>query len=393
MPLSNVLGPASKWRATCANVNNAKTARIAFQLIDYEALPESNVSERETSLKKIVESCRELRKSLRTAPENSPILSIQADVEVTLLHALKELRIIAGDSVRTSKDRWKTVRHVLGPSRSNAGPTKTLTADSEAKYITSEDNYWLEAADPLHRSWGHESTEIFDSYLNSGTRLSFWDWLELQDEYSLPKHFVSYLDPKERWRYWVVFKEGRMWKFDERRDLVTFDTGSHSTLFSGQGFAIWVMSPGGAFYTGTHVQSSFHHSSFLGGKRVAAAGEWAVNKVGIPVFINHKTGHYHATPAQLFNALVKLKNEMKVDMSRTVVCLKDFAKNEYKFARGKDFLQSGGDIGAVKSKFGAIFDSDGSQRQFFDENRKNNNWEAIFNRMVLRVVRKWIQKS
>jgi hypothetical protein len=389
MPVSAVLGPASQWLKISAKVSGTKIARIAFQLLDYETLPATDLTKRKAVLKKLIAGCREVRAESRSADENSPIVTIEGDVEITMLHAMKELRIVEGAPVRTAADRWKTAQKVFGPSGSQVGRTNTLTANTSEE--SSDDNYWLEAADPLHRSWGHASKRIFEAYLDSQARMSFWEWLDLQEGLSLPKQFVSYLDPRERWRYWVVFQNGRMWRFNYQRQLVPFDTSQNSTLFSGEGFAIWVMSPHGVFYTGDHLQSEFHHSSFLAGRRVAAAGEWAVNKGGRLVFINHKTGHYHCTPQQLYNAMVKLRDGMKMDVSRTAVCLKDHTTHRNTFVRGQTFLQSGGNLKSLKNAFPAIFDKDLKLKERYLQMEKSNDWDGIYD-LVKPIVRTWVEQ-
>jgi hypothetical protein len=389
MPASTILGPASQWLKISGKIGGPKIARITFQLLEYEGLPAADLTKRMAVLKKLIATCRELRAAARSAAEDSPVATIEADVEITMLHAMKELRIIEGAPVRTAADRWKTVQKVFGPSGGQVGRTNTLTAN--ASDVSSDDNYWLEAADPLHRSWGHESKRIFEGYLDSQTRMSFWEWLDLQDGFSLPKHFVSYLDPEERWRYWVVFQSGRMWRFNYQRQLIPFDTGENSTLFSGRGFAIWVMSPQGVFYTGDHLQSQFHHSSFLAGRRIAAAGEWAVNKGGQLVFINHKTGHYHCTPHQLYNAMAKLRDNMRIDVSQTAVCLKDHTTNRYTFVRGRAFLQSGGNLASIKSNFGGIFDKDRKFKEPVLELERRSDWDGIYD-LIKPIVRTWVEQ-
>jgi hypothetical protein len=180
-----------------------------------------------------------------------------------------------------------------------------------------------------------------------------------------------------------------MWKLNEQRQLIPFDTSQNSTLFSGQGFAIWVMSPQGVFYTGDHKESEFHHSSFLAGRRVAAAGEWAVNKGGQLVFVNHKTGHYHCTPQQLYNAMVKLRDGMQMDVSRTAVCLKDHTTQSNTFVRGGIFLQSGGNPGSLKNDFPAIFDKDLKLKERYLRMANSKNWDGIYD-LVKPIVRTWI---
>ncbi|TLD72589.1 hypothetical protein FEM03_00495 [Phragmitibacter flavus] len=83
---------------------------------------------------------------------------------------------------------------------------------------------------------------------------------------------------------------------------VVFDTQNHSTAFSGKGWAIYVVSPDGEIFAGTHKVSLFHHSSFLSAADVAGAGEIKVDK-GILIAISNKSGHYFPGCAQLAQSL------------------------------------------------------------------------------------------
>ncbi len=113
-----------------------------------------------------------------------------------------------------------------------------------------------------------------------------------------------------------------------------------STAFSGSGFAIWVCSPGGIFYSASHEVSRFHHSSFLAGGRVLAAGEWVVHD-GTIQLITHKTGHYLASPQNLLRALWLL--QPRTDLSRTVVAQTNYATGQTRYVKAVDFIRTGGD--------------------------------------------------
>jgi hypothetical protein len=129
-----------------------------------------------------------------------------------------------------------------------------------------------------------------------------------------------------------------------------------STLRGGAGFAIWVCGPDGTFYSDSHVESHFHHSSFLAGGRVLGAGEWVVSD-GLIQLMNYKTGHYRATPKNLLNALRLLK--CKTDLSHTVVAMSDYSQRPATYVKALDFIQARGDASlcpaiAAASAGGAI---------------------------------------
>ncbi|UYZ64406.1 hypothetical protein [Hymenobacter weizhouensis] len=70
-----------------------------------------------------------------------------------------------------------------------------------------------------------------------------------------------------------------------------FDTQGAGTV-TGKGKAIFVMSPDGKIYASLHQQAGiFHHSSFLSGAPVAAAGEVEVHN-GVVKMVSNRSGHY-----------------------------------------------------------------------------------------------------
>jgi hypothetical protein len=74
----------------------------------------------------------------------------------------------------------------------------------------------------------------------------------------------------------------------------TLDTKQMVSNTSGAGFGIFVMSPTGDVYVGSHKVGIFHHSSFLAGGNVAAAGEMKVSGGKLQTLTN-KSGHYKPT--------------------------------------------------------------------------------------------------
>jgi hypothetical protein len=114
---------------------------------------------------------------------------------------------------------------------------------------------------------------------------------------------VAYLDEATRASYRVetngslLMKDGRL-----------FDTSMMQTVFSGQGWAIYVQSPRTRdFYSGSHVKGLFHHSSFLSGAPVLGAGEWQV-RAGVPALITAKSGHYQPRMSHFVGVLKSLRD-------------------------------------------------------------------------------------
>ena len=105
---------------------------------------------------------------------------------------------------------------------------------------------------------------------------------------------VAYLDEQQRQQYKLTVHNGKI--YDAKGEL--FDTASAATVLGG-GKAIFVMDHDGNMYASTsHAVGKFHHSSFLAGQPVAAAGEIEVHNGEVTV-VNRKSGHYRPTESQL----------------------------------------------------------------------------------------------
>ena len=334
----------------------AELDRCTALVFAYHLRPAGDVEERLRIVNDILGAARGYLEA------NGVVAPLSSVVGQLALAAEKEQKTIA----KASRG-WGAARKVFAPSGSPHGPTRTvqhrLAAEAEP---TSVKNYWLEALDPRHRSWGHMDRHIFDDWLASPTELSFWEWLEATGRADVAG--VQYLAPDERWKYWIVFGDDRrLYRHDPslgprgagKPTLQVFTTRGMSTAFSGSGFAIWVCSPGGIFYSASHEVSHFHHSSFLAGGRVLAAGEWVVHD-GTIQLITHKTGHYLASPQNLLRALWLL--QPRTDLSRTVVAQTNYATGQTRYVKAVDFVRAGGNAArceAVKDEQGAAAASAG----------------------------------
>jgi hypothetical protein len=106
---------------------------------------------------------------------------------------------------------------------------------------------------------------------------------------------VKYLNREERKAYELTVRDGKI--YDAQGQL--FDSSAGKTAFGAQGKAIFVMDHDGKMYASLYnVTGKFHHSSFLAGQPVAAAGEIEVHN-GVVVNVSRKSGHYRPTEAQL----------------------------------------------------------------------------------------------
>lgn len=248
---------------------------------------------------------------------------------------------------------WGVARKIFAPAGAGAhGKTNALQHyGKHAATPTSKQNYWLEGLDPKHRSWGHMPPKFFNDWMaDAANTKNFFDWLEEKGlGQTLPQ--VQYLAPDERWKYMCVFGNDKVIYRHQTTlsprgngdiPLERFTTYGLETAHSGDNYAIWVCSPGGVFYTNTHKVSEFHHSTFLAGGRVLAAGEWVV-AAGKLLLISHKTGHHAASPVNLYSAMKLLAD--RVDLSRTVVHIVDFATHSEKFITANEFMTNSGNFG------------------------------------------------
>ncbi|HET6811847.1 MAG TPA: hypothetical protein VFH50_12630 [Acidimicrobiales bacterium] len=245
---------------------------------------------------------------------------------------------------------WSRIREIVSTVRGQSptrvlpgreGPVKLLNVDSPFVKGMPEtvenlkprrrgdwanwNNYWLEAIDPKHRP-GFVLAKRWEEWARSGDSGSFWDWLgdrdidpASDDERSMDGKNVQYgLSESERSRFMVLAKEGQLY-----RDGAPMDTAANETVASGSGWAIFVLSTAGVFYAESHKQGEFHHSTFLAGGAVRAAGELQVGG-GRLVKITGKSGHYRPTSEHLRYAVGQLEKR-GVDLSATQVG--DFQKN------------------------------------------------------------------
>jgi len=312
--------------------------RCTILVRTYHLKPGTDIAERQMILDQMLQVCIAYLKHYGLTEPLAPVF-FQLGIS-----AQKEKKRIE----KASKG-WDSVRRVFKPSKSQHGTAKTLTHHhSSNAESTSLGNYWLEALDPRHRSWGHQFGEIFNEWMHSDTTLNFWDWLEKTGKADVEG--VQYLAPDERWKYWIIFDslDKSLYRYNPKIGargnkknipISKFSTRGMSTAHSGEHFAIWVCSPRGIFYSDSHIVNKFHHSSFLSGGRVLAAGEWVVSR-GIILLITHKTGHYAASPFNLYNALKQLKS--RTDLQKTVVQIKDYGRKRTKYVKAVEFLSKGG---------------------------------------------------
>lgn len=119
---------------------------------------------------------------------------------------------------------------------------------------------------------------------------------------SIEKYKVAYLSPSQREAFRIAIEPGaNILKNRDGQPMV--------------GAFAFVMGHDQSIFANVHEVSRFHHSSFLSGQTVMAAGEFMTNEAGEITEITNKSGHYKPTTKQMFALLVRLES-LGVDLSK-----------------------------------------------------------------------------
>ena len=341
--LSSHIPKAAQWHAASrGKANDAQATRTEIILRAYHIKTGTAVEERTELLQELLAIAKDyIEKHTFSAAYYTQFIELGMQVQKQLI------------AMEKAKKAWGSAKKIFAPSGSQFGKTNPLqNYSAKAASPTSARNYWLEGLDPNHRSWGHMPKAHFDNWLaDAGTTLGFFEWLEDKNlARGLPQ--VEYLAPNERWKYMCVFGDDKiMYRHQQALGspgtgsipLQRFTTWGLQTAHSGRNYAIWVCGANGIFYTNSHAVSKFHHSSFLAGQRVLAAGEWVIT-AGKLLLISHKTGHHAASVSNLYSAIRLL--DSRLDLSRTVVQITDYVAKKNRFITAKQFLAKGGNAAA-----------------------------------------------
>ena len=238
----------------------------------------------------------------------------------------------------TNTARWKAMEQLADEIAAEAqrlgirflaGPSnwKEIGKQVGANPHNVKRSYWLEMLSPQH-GVGFQLSPLFKDWAASGNQaLSFWDYARLNPPWGAK--YVTYFSAQQAETYRVRFKPDR--KLYRVHDDSLYDTDALETCASGPGWAIFVVSPKGDMYSHKHVEGVFHHSSFLGGSAVMAAGEVLVVNGEVRI-INSKSGHYLPIPENMHN-MVKVFPYLPND----AIILPDFKTNPPPAYRIKEF--------------------------------------------------------
>lgn len=194
------------------------------------------------------------------------------------------------------------------------------------------DKYWIEAVTKRHIA---ESAEYFMEWEASDTHYDFETWLRL----TYPTNqigSVEYVADNDREQYQIDFSDGIAMK-----DGKPFHTETATTDGLGVGAGIFVIDPQGQLYVGSHSRGEFHHSSFLSGAAIQAAGEIRINKEGHITELTNKSGHYRPSKELMLNTL-KVLQKAGVNLSEVKLTFMENGES-FDYNSAENFLKSGGE--------------------------------------------------
>ncbi|NKX88759.1 hypothetical protein [Nocardia coubleae] len=114
---------------------------------------------------------------------------------------------------------------------------------------------------------------------------------------------MDYLDENRRQAFRIEIRGGRL--YNSNGEL--FDTRAGHSVWGGSGRAIFAMDEHGNLYAALeHAPGEFHHSSFLAGAPVAAAGELVVVN-GVVQQLTDSSGHYRPERGHTLQAVNHLR--------------------------------------------------------------------------------------
>ncbi|GJJ69197.1 hypothetical protein EMPS_01543 [Entomortierella parvispora] len=235
-----------------------------------------------------------------------------------------------------NKTRWAWRRAEFLGSRLGKGSNSVST--EEALVLLTE--HWLEMSDKKHR-YGSNLKPYHECWLQQGTSQNFFFWLdkgegrnvdlEERPRDRLDEQRVQYLQDHERIHYAVHVIDGLLFykvsgklvhtlpttvqvgdQVDVSQILPDAEEGDDEATrlekkkIRNKSKFIYVTDPLGTLYVAQKVKGKFHHSSFLGGGTVCAAGGIVVNN-GRLIKINPKSGHYRPGQRHFDRLLDNLK--------------------------------------------------------------------------------------
>ncbi|KAG0196440.1 hypothetical protein BGX28_010098 [Mortierella sp. GBA30] len=230
------------------------------------------------------------------------------------------------------------------PHTSNGN--KTRWAWRRAEFLGSRlgklTEHWLEMSDRKHR-YGSNLKPYHEYWLQQDTKENFFYWLDRGEGKSvdleerprvrLDEQRVQYLQEHERAAFAVHIADGLLYYKQSGQPVHTLPTSVQAgddvdvsqvlpdadakddeatrmekKRIRNKSKFIYVTDPQGTLYVAQKQKGKFHHSSFLGGGTVCAAGGIVVNH-GKLIKINPKSGHYRPGQRHFDRLLTNLKEK------------------------------------------------------------------------------------
>ncbi|RDV00893.1 hypothetical protein DWV00_03955 [Trinickia dinghuensis] len=239
-------------------------------------------------------------------------------------------------------------------ARSNSVPISRPPPQPQPQ-LALRPNYLVEKADPLHRSMhavpsrsGLGMTKLLalwtEARTGGSTDLPFFYWLEEQNPASLEMASVGYLTKEQRRKHLLFVIDGKFLHVAESASA-NYSTEGRGSMSDGKvDWCIFVLSPDDVLFAGGYRMGEFHHSSFLAGDKIKAAGQICVID-GKLMGITPKSGHYHPGPDELCTML-KFLAERRIDLSAVEVWYPAYGEADPEskpfLIMADEFLRNGG---------------------------------------------------
>lgn len=198
--------------------------------------------------------------------------------------------------------------------------TRTRAYDRDApaaSHTVLDCTHWLEVMDDRHR-YGSYMRPYYEFWMSVGAPDNFFYWLDYGEgrvvdlgntgcncrkvisRVQLEGSCVRYCSEKEREQYRAIMKDGLLvWASENNPGRL----GQYSPVDTNFGPKwIFVIDVHGNLYVNRKKKGGFHHSSFVAGQPVMAAGRISVDE-GLVVCIGPNSGHYRTTWEQLLFAV------------------------------------------------------------------------------------------
>ncbi len=288
-----------------ARRKNPLLKKIDWLVETYHKSPKERVVERAACLTAIAGQCHVWLEAKKAKGSNS--------TRAPAVQQLRQDALDVGFTLDKQVDDWAKARGSTTRERSASiyGENKDLHRygnDKKPDESGAFEPYWLEAhPDNVDHIFGQDLKIHFYDWYRSDQKNTkgFFEWLREQDVYQslADTRSVEYMDSIRREDYRIDFAGGRLWsKINGVRE--PFETGNCATAFMGvrYGMAMFVISPDEVMYAGEQQVGKRHHSSFLAGGPVLAAGELGVSG-GVIKSINNSSGHYRPCDEHSYNML------------------------------------------------------------------------------------------